>query len=336
MPSITVSAIITDGDRLLMERGREDGLSRLPGGELLDTDETVEDALVRALEGIVDLPADGYEFLDTVYDRKPDGVTVHNVFMAPDAPIAVGQGDLDTRGLEWVMLEEIEGLPLPTWLAEALPAFLRGEAAPEPELESRFAFMGGTSEEQDTAPVIILTGPAGAGKSTVARVLGGRFERAAIVETDVLGDMIVSGYASPVPGASNPGEAASQIRLAKRNAAALARSFATTGFTAIVVDVLERTGELDAHLRDLAGLDVAFVTLLPDANTVATRDNGRPEENRMGERAIDLHAIFSTNGETRGLRLDTSAWTVEQTVDAVVERLPEAWIYPPASETLDG
>lgn len=336
MPTITVSAIIIDGDRLLMERGRNDGLSRLPGGELLDRDATVEDALVRALEGIVELPADGYEFLDTVYDRRPEGVIVHNIYMAPGAPVAVGQGDLDVRGLEWVMLEEIEGLPLPPWLAEALPAFLRGEAAPEVDLGGQFGFLDGTQEEQDTAAVIILTGPAGAGKSTVAVALAGRFERAAIVEADVLRDMIVSGYASPVPGQADPAEAAAQIRLGQHNATALARSFASAGFTAIVVDVLERTGELDAYLRDLAGLDVAFVTLLPDPATVTARDDARPGENRMGTRATDLHAILSTNGETRGLRLDTSAWSVEQTVDALVERLPEAWIYPPASATLDG
>ncbi len=328
MPTITVSALITDGARLLLARRPGEAHWALPSGLLLPSDETVEEALARELHERLGLAVGEPLFLDTLYERRADEVVVHNVFAvtAPGIEQAVARGG---GGLEyvWAPLAEIERLPLVPWLAPALPALLRGEPAPEPDLTGA-PFGGVPPVEPGVEPgmVMIVTGPAGAGKTTVARELCRRFERAAHIAVDALRHMVVSGYASPLPDRADAEEARRQGELARRNAAALARNFACAGFHAVIDDVLERREELDEYLAALAGCTVAFVTLLPTVEALCARDAGRPPERRMGARAPALHHIIATNGETRGLRLDTTAWTPDETVNVILARLPEALV----------
>jgi ADP-ribose pyrophosphatase YjhB (NUDIX family)/chloramphenicol 3-O-phosphotransferase len=328
MPTITVSALITDGERLLLARRPGEPHWALPGGLLLPADETVEDALARELRERLGVEVGEPLFLDTLYERRAQEVVVHNVFAvtAPGIEQAVARGG---RELEyaWAPLAEIERLPLVPWLAPALPVLLQGEPAPEPDLTGvPFAVVPPVEPGVEPGTVMIVTGPAGAGKTTVARELCRRFERAAHIAVDKLRHMVVSGYASPLPGQADAEEARRQGQLARRNAAALARNFAGAGFHAVIDDVLERREELDEYLAALAGCTVACVTLLPTVEALHARDAGRPPEQRMGDRALALHRTIAANGETRGLRLDTSGWTPEQTVDVILERLPEALV----------
>jgi ADP-ribose pyrophosphatase YjhB (NUDIX family)/chloramphenicol 3-O-phosphotransferase len=328
MPTITVSALITDGERLLLARRPGEAHWALPGGLLLPSDESVEEALARELRARLGLEVGEPLFLDTLYERRESEVVVHNVF-AVDAPgveqvVAQAGGGLEYA---WAPLAEIAQLPLTPWLAPALPALLRGEPAPEPELTGApFAVATPVEPEVEPGMVVIVTGPAGAGKSTVARALCRRFERAAHIAVDALRHMVVSGYASPVPGRADVEEARRQAALARRNAAALARNFACAGFHTVIDDVLERREELDEYLAALVGCTVAFVTLLPTVEALRARDAERPPAERMGERAVELHGVIALNGETRGLRLDTSTWTPEETVDVILARLPEALV----------
>jgi chloramphenicol 3-O-phosphotransferase len=106
----------------------------------------------------------------------------------------------------------------------------------------------------------------------------------------------------------------------------VARNFAVAGFTAVIDGVLEYREELDVILACLGGLNVAFVTLLPDIETVQSRDAGRDPASHVGQRALELHRIMAANGETRGLRLDTSRLSAEETVEVVVQRLDDAMV----------
>src|SRR5437867_1249219 len=106
MPTITVSALITDGHSLLLARPAGSELMTLPGGRLTDADESVEDALVRVLSEVAGLRVGEPEFLDTLYERLPDEVVVHNVFAVP---ATAGAGQIAGRGAElrWVPIKEL-------------------------------------------------------------------------------------------------------------------------------------------------------------------------------------------------------------------------------------
>ncbi|MGH2584204.1 MAG: AAA family ATPase [Dehalococcoidia bacterium] len=320
MPEITVQALVTGPEGVLLVREQGQAEWRLPGGPLAETDETVEEGIHREVESWLGIDLmDEPEFLDTLYERLGAETVVHNLFLLPHTP------ELRTAdGVEhqWIAVDDLDDLPLAGWLREGLRVAFGGE--PEPEFDLS-AIQAAVAPVVSAAPVIIVTGPAGAGKSTVGRELCRRFPRAAHISVDFLRDLVVSGYASPIPGESDPEESDVQNQLATVNAAALARNFSLAGMVAVIDEVLETPDGLDRYLEALGpDMDVRVITLLPNAEELARRDTERPAGDRMGARSEELRRIIAGNGETRGLRLDSSSWDVEQTVDIILERLGEA------------
>jgi chloramphenicol 3-O-phosphotransferase len=325
MPPIYVWAVVTDPRGVLLVSAGEDDPSTLPGGPLRPEDETVEAAIVREIESLfgVRLP-DEPEFLDTQYERLADGATVvHNLFHVPGESLGPR---LDTAGgSEWLALDDLDRPPIATWLRRGLGVLFGGEEeGPAFDLAQLEAALGRVATAE---PVILVTGPAGAGKSTVARELCRRFPRAAHIDVDLLRwRMVVSGYVRPEEAyGPQPEEALRQLALAACNASALARNFVLEGFLAVIDDVIETRELLDVYLDQLSDLGAVYVvTLLPDAAVLAARDAGRSGDAVIGSRSEELRRIIAANGETRGIRLDTSAWTVEETTDVILERLEEA------------
>jgi hypothetical protein len=170
----------------------------------------------------------------------------------------------------------------------------------------------------------VITGPAGAGKSSVARLIVADLERAALVELDRLWDQVVRG--APVPyWAGGEREATRQFALlGVRNAAALVRNYAAAGYDAVVDGVFEEPRELDVFLAALGGVEAYFVMLMPDEDELLRRDALRPEYERMGERSRELHRIFARSGELRGMRVDSGGLSAEETAALVLERLLDA------------
>ncbi|MEO6892476.1 MAG: zeta toxin family protein, partial [Ktedonobacteraceae bacterium] len=108
--------------------------------------------------------------------------------------------------------------------------------------------------------LIVVTGIMAAGKSTIARLLAGRFARGVHIEADVLQHMIVSGGEWPgEPG--EPGvEAKRQLRLRLKNMCLLGTSFFEAGFTVVLDDII--LGDRWHHLQeDLRGVPFSLVVL---------------------------------------------------------------------------
>jgi adenylate kinase family enzyme len=303
MTNIFVSALIVHKARALLGC-TANGKWELPT-EPLGEVETVEDALGRLLAKELGLVEAIDEFLDTYYERGSESTNavVRNVFRVHGVSEQVDRASSRYSELRWVELQELGNLEI----SEAQRAILR-----EPLGDVMSELLPG-------APITILTGPAGAGKSTIAGLLCAQLHRSAHIEVDLLREMIISGYASPIPGEADALAAAEQIRLGATNAAALARNFSLAGFEVVIDDTIETPGYLDVLLSELTGIaPVSFFTLMPDVETLRERDSGREPDLQLGQRCLDLRAILERNGEARGLSLDNSQMSKSETVSWIL------------------
>jgi chloramphenicol 3-O-phosphotransferase/ADP-ribose pyrophosphatase YjhB (NUDIX family) len=304
MATILVSALLSQDGRVLLVRA-QDGRWELPAEPLRD-DESIEDALTRLLEEGLGVASGPEDFLDTYYQRGAEGeeAVIRNVFR-----VETWSGTLCLRSdvyseLGWIASHELATIET----SETQRTILRdAEISPKMTLEPEALLSG--------EPITILTGPSAAGKSTIAGLLCMHAERATHIEVDLLRDMVIAGYASPHPGEGNPIRASEQVRLATANAVAVARNFSLAGYEVVVDDTIETTEALDDLLRGLAGVAPVYVfTLLPDEDTLSDRDEERSPDLQLGRRCLDLREIIATNGEQRGLRLDSSNMTRSETV----------------------
>jgi hypothetical protein len=187
---------------------------------------------------------------------------------------------------------------------------------PRPRRGGHGNLLGKALKDQPT--LFVISGTQGAGKSTVARLLAGRFERGAWVSADALQRMIVSGGRWP-EGPTMSTEAERQLRLRLEHACLLGLSFVDAGFTAVVDDIVIGS-RVEDLLDQLTGRRFIFVMLTPRPDVVRQRELGRGT--RLWEQWEWLDDEIKSRTRRIGLWLDNSEQTPEETVDAILRR---AW-----------
>ncbi len=154
--------------------------------------------------------------------------------------------------------------------------------------------------------VIVVSGPPGAGKTSVGEALIERFDRMLLVEVEELRHMVRAGFRQPWAGDQ---QAREQLELAVRNACAIARESIAARYSVVIVDVVfawqaALYRELLAPLAPEAPSHL--VTLLPSLDVALRRDAPRGADS-IPERVRVVHGeITAERAALPGAILDTS------------------------------
>ena len=171
--------------------------------------------------------------------------------------------------------------------------------------------------------IIVITGIMAAGKSTIAEALSQCFPKAVHLRGDIFRRMIVSGREEMTENASD--EALRQLYLRYELAAQAVRKYWEGGFTVIVQDNYLGHALRD-FLRMLRGCPVYVIALCPSIEAVERREAQRGKKGYIGFDVAGLHRVFLEETPRVGLWLDTTEMTVEETVQAILQRAEDAKI----------
>ncbi len=174
--------------------------------------------------------------------------------------------------------------------------------------------------------IVIVSGPPGAGKSTVCDALCQRYDRTVHLKTDDMYGWIRMGYVPPwKPGSTR------QNVMVSRAAARAGRAFAEEQY-GVFIDGVIGPMHLPVYIEELraAGVPVQYAVLLPPVEETmrrvrvraATDEPARAQFERQaqdGNMFARVHAMFADAVALPGWRLDNSGMTAERTADAVME-----------------
>ena len=176
--------------------------------------------------------------------------------------------------------------------------------------------------------IVIVSGPPGAGKSTVCELLCERYDRTVHLETDDAYGWIRMGYVQPWKP-----ESARQNMTVSRAAARAATAFAQELY-GVFIDGVIGPMHLPAYLEELAqaGVPIHYAILVPPADVTIERAAWRDKQIAGADEDMfrRVHTMFT--GSMPGFRIDNSAMTAEQTADAVMEACGrgDALVWSPA------
>jgi predicted kinase len=183
------------------------------------------------------------------------------------------------------------------------------------------------------AGCLLITGTPGAGKTTVSQLVAERLPRAARVDGDVFGIMVVSGRANMIDeeGRWNPGpEGQRQLRLRMVNLCSVAANFAEAGFTPVADTVVETREEL----RFIAGLlrvrPLMLVVLCPPLEVARYRNATRAPDTRVDYDVAPLARNQRRELGDLGWWLDSGEQTPEETADLIVAEAARRAVVPEA------
>ncbi|MEO8285818.1 MAG: AAA family ATPase [Chloroflexota bacterium] len=175
------------------------------------------------------------------------------------------------------------------------------------------------------APIFLLTGTPGAGKTSVSNALMKRFPFGLHIPVDNLREWVVSGLADPVPVWT--AETTRQFRLARNAAAHTARLYADAGFAVVIDDVIWPHEAAELFEEPLEPHALHKVLLRPDLDSAQARNATRTNksydtEGLRGLIEVVHDAMLPSEYEAAGWAVvDSTHLSLEETVDEILKHL---------------
>ena len=163
--------------------------------------------------------------------------------------------------------------------------------------------------------ILVITGPTGAGKTTIATELAKQVDRCVNIEVDTVKHLIITGFIYGDSAAGVP-----QWELLGTNIGMLAKNFQAAGYNVIINGYINEPA-LD-NIQKHVTLD-RKVLLLPHVDTTIQRDSGRHDDIKMGEDSVREHNDYFSHTSTYNdfTKIDSTEHSVAETLRIIKEML---------------
>lgn len=155
----------------------------------------------------------------------------------------------------------------------------------------------------------IITGPAGAGKSTISRKIAESKSKSVLIEGDDIYHQVVGGYVQAWKQGNH-------LDIFWKICIDMIDIYLSNGYT-VVFNYIVNPENIKALQDKFKEYKIKFIILITDEETLLSRDKERPKDCQMGERCLTLLNNFKNKNFNKNNFLDTSNLSVNETLEEI-------------------